>query len=642
MNLPFPRLEIPSSRASTAEPRAIQGRVLRADLNAMRLSVDEPDEAWYRCYIGGRGVVGYYLLSELVRGADPLGPENLLIFAPGVLNGLALPGTGRHGVGAKSPLTGGFGSSEAGGWWGTEFKRAGFDALVISGRAASPVYLWIHHGVAEIRAADHLWGRTTGYVQAEIRRELGDPQVRVAQTGIAGENGVRYACVIHDANRAAGRTGLGAVMGAKNLKAVAVRGTAIGLGAADRRGLAQTARWLGANYQKLAAWAVLVGTVGGVHFLNEVSGLPTRNFRDPQFEQADAISGESLYASMLKGRDTCWGCPIRCKQVVEAKNGAYRVESVYGGPEYETLAAFGSDCGIGDLTAVVKANELAAAYGLDTISTGATIAFVMECFEEGLLTPSDAGGWSIRFGDAAGMVDAVGMIAHRRGFGADMAEGSARLAARIGGRAPELAMHVHGQEIPMHEPRFKPGTGMGYTVSPTGADHMHNIHDSDYTFEGNDLERARAAGVPGPVELGDLGPRKIDLFYHETNWRHFLDCACVCMFYPYHYEHLAAALHAATGWDVDIHEILEIGKRAATMGRLFSLREGWSPRADRLPARFYSAFREGPLAEERLGEDAIEEARQLYFERMGWDDAGRPTHEALARLGLEWAWERLV
>jgi aldehyde:ferredoxin oxidoreductase len=636
----WPQLAVPYDRNTQAQRRAVNHRILRVDLTERRLWVDEHDEAWYRRYVGGRGVVAYYLMSALRPGADPLGPENLLIFAPGVLNGTTLPGSGRHGVGGKSPLTGGLGSSEAGGWWGAELKRAGFDGVVIQGRAETPVYLWIHDGQVESRPADHLWGQLTGDVQTAIRAELGDERACVSSIGPAGENLVRYAAIMTHANRAAGRTGMGAVMGSKNLKAIAVRATAPALGVADRRGLAEVSKWLGANYKTLAGWAVDTGTPGGVNWLNMVSGLPTRAFQDPDFEGANDISGERMHATILQERDTCNVCPITCKQVVRIDEGPYRVDPIYGGPEYETLAAFGSNCGISDLAAVAKANELAAAYGLDTISTGGTLAFVMECFASGQLTPAQTSGWDLHFGDAAGMVQAIEMIGRGTGFGVEMGQGSARLAQMLGGGAPDIALHVRGQELPMHEPRLKPGLGLGYMVSPTGADHMHNIHDTAYMSRTNDLARVAAVGITEPVPQHDLGKRKVDLFFHETNWTHFLDCAVVCMFYPYHYHHLADALGAAAGWDVSVDEIMTIGRRAATLSRMFNLREGLDPASEKLPKRFFNQFTRGGLAEERLDPVVLEHAKAAYFARMGWaPDTGRPTPESLAELELDWTAE---
>ncbi|MCX6032997.1 MAG: aldehyde ferredoxin oxidoreductase family protein [Chloroflexi bacterium] len=630
------------------------GKLLHVDLSSGKTWVERPTDDLYLKLVGGRALVAYLLLRDMPAGADPLGPENLLIFAPGIFQGSNLPGAGRHGIGAKSPLTGALASSEAGGWWGHELKRTGYDALIVHGQAATPVYLWIRDGQAEIRPAAHLWGRDVADVETAIRAELDDAKIRVAQCGVAGENGVLFAAVINDANRAAGRNGLGAVMGSKNLKAVAVRGTRT-LPVADRKRVQPVAKWLGENYRELSGWGVSMGTPGGLTYLNRIGGLPTRNFQDAAFPEAAAIGGATMHATILVGRDTCQACPIRCKQVVEYEGESANqrmseweeaglrpsqypmpnIERVYGGPEYETLGAFGSSCGVSDLVAVAKANELSGRWGLDTISTGMTIAFVMECVERGLLTAEQTGGALPKWGDAAAMLEAVDMIAHRRGFGDRMALGTRRLAQWIGHGAEAFTVEVKGQELPMHEPRLKAAMGVGYAVAPVGADHMMNVHDTSYTQPGDGLARVNAVYAVGPLPADDLGREKMELFYHEVNWQHFQDCAVTCMFYPYDYTHLAEALSGITGHDYGPRDILAVGERAQQLARLFNLREGLTQADDRLPRRVMQAFTEGPLAGIEITDAAFLAARQTWYGLMGWTPEGVPTAERLAALGLD-------
>ena len=615
------------------------GKLLHVDLTAGRIQVESlPDEV-YRLLAGGRALVAYLLLRDLPPGADPLGPENLLIFAPGVMQGTNFPGAGRHGVGGKSPLTGVLGSSEVGGWWGHEFKRTGFDALVVSGRAASPVYLWIHDGEAEIRPAEGLWGLATGPAQAAIRQELGD-KVRVAQIGPAGENGVRYAAIMHDVNRAAGRNGLGAVMGSKNLKAVAVRGTR-NVPIADRKRVTAVARWLGENYRKEMAWATSPtgrGTQDGLTGLAAVGGLPTRNFGVAVFEHPELLSGERNYAMFLKGRDTCHGCPVACKQVFqnEDPDPYRRLDPVYGGAEYEAMGAFGSSCGVEDNLAVLKANELANAYGLDAISTGMSIAFAMECFENGLLTTADTGGLDYRWGDGAVLVRSVEMIAGRQGFGDFLAEGVARMAARIGPAAEPFNVTVRRQELPMHEPRLKPAMGVGYAVAPVGADHQMNMHDTAYLRPAGmrRVNSALAEPLP-PLARAELDENKSVVFYHELNWSHFLDCALICQFYCYDYAQMAEAMSGVTGVEYGIHDILAIGERAQTLSRLLNLREGSGAEEDRLPRRVMTAFEAGPLEGSGISDQDFAWFLRRFYERMGWDpETGEPTRQRLEALGI--------
>jgi aldehyde:ferredoxin oxidoreductase len=618
------------------------GKILHVDLTAGKHWVEQPDDDFYRLLLGGRAVVAFLLLRDMPPGTDPLAPENLLIFAPGVLQGTSFPGGGRHGVGGKSPLTGALGSSEVGGWWGHEFKRAGYDALVVRGRSASPVYLWIHDGACEVRPAGHLWGRLTAPTQAAIRAELGDERVRVAQIGPAGENRVRYAAVMHDVNRAAGRNGLGAVMGSKNLKAVAVRGT-LTVPVADRARVTAMARWLGDNYKEVMSWAAAGigrGTQDGVTDLAAVGGLPTRNFGAPVFEHPELLSGERNYEMFLLGRDTCQGCPVRCKQVFQNQDeDPYRnLDPIYGGAEYEAMAALGSCCDVQDNLAVLKANELTNAYGLDAISTGMTIAFVMECFENGLLTADDTGGLAYRWGDADLLVRSVELIARRQGFGDLMAEGVARLSARFGPETEPFNITVKGQELPMHEPRLKVGMGVGYAVAPVGADHMMNIHDTAYVREGGSLRRVNtAASRPvEPVPAHVLNEDKLQIMRHELNFQHFQDCALNCHFYPYDYQQLAEVLSAVSGEEYGIPEVLAVGARAQTLARMFNLREGLTAEDDRLPKRVMTAFDSGPLEGIEITEADLIWAKRRFYELMGWDpDTGEPTGACLRELKLD-------
>lgn len=623
------------------------GKFLHVDLTTGRQWVEEPPDELYLKLVGGRGLVAYLLLRDLPVGTDPLGPDNLLIFAPGILQGSNLPGSGRHGVGAKSPLTGAIASSEAGGWWGHEFKRAGFDALIVHGRSETPVYLWIKNGEAEIRSAEHLWGKDTADVEWDIQGELGDKRIRVAQCGIAGENQVLFANVIHDINRAAGRGGLGAVMGSKNLKAVATRGT-LRLPLAKRQRVTPVSKWLGDNYKTKAAWAVEIGTIRGVNSLAPISALPTRNFQDPFFEEHESISGELMQQTILLERDTCQVCPITCKQVVEYEDQTFsdnpylrsdflqkiKIAKEYGGPEYETLASLGSACGVEDLLAVSKANEYTARWGLDSISLGMTIAYVMECVDRGLLTAEQTGGFLPRWGDAAAMLKAVELIAHRQGFGDQMALGTKRLAAWIGNGAEEYLIEVKGQELPMHEPRAKHALGVGYATAPVGADHMMNMHDTGYTQPGDGLDRVAEVQKIEPLAFNDLGHQKMELFYHEVNWRHATDCALICHFYPYLYSHVSEALSGVTGSEYSPRDLLAVGERAQTLSRLFNLREGFSVEDDRLPRRVMKAFKEGPLAGVEITEAAFLDARNYWYGLMGWTEEGVPTAERLDKLEL--------
>jgi len=610
---------------------AYTGNVLRVNLTEGRVWVENPGDRWYRKYFGGTAAIAHYLLKECPSRCDPFDPENPLIFATGPLTGLPLPGTGRCSVGAKSPLTGAMGDSQGGGFWMVELKRAGFDHIVVQGQAAEPVYLWVSNGRAEIRDAGHLWGKDTAEVEEAIREELGDQRVRIAQCGVAGENLVRYACVVYDLTHFAGRTGMGAVMGSKKLRAVAVRGTGQ-VAVHDRGVLIDRARRLARDVASGGRGAGMkdTGTPGVVASLQAAGGLPTRNFQAGAFSGAHKINGQTLRDTILVGRDNCHACPIFCKRVVRT-DGRFACDPVYGGPEYETLAALGSNCGIDDLAAIAKGSELCNKWGLDTISTGMTISFVMECCERGVLSPSDLDGMPPRFGDGEAMVRLIERIAHRQGVGDVLAEGTARAARFFGPQTEPFALHTKGQEIPMHEPRLKHGLGVGYAVSHTGADHCHNMHDTAYQASVSSLNMW---GVLDPLPPQDLSDAKMRMFYYAVNWRHFHNCAVTCNFVPWTAGEYVDIVRAATGWETSLWELTKIGERAATLARRYNLREGFTHLDDRLPERFHRSLQGGPLEGEKVDPREFDRARLTYYAMMGWDNLGRPTPAKLAELDI--------
>ena len=614
------------------------GKILKVDLTHGTLEIEEPDALFYRRYMGGSGFVGYYLLKEMPANVDPLGPDNLLIFAGGPMTGVPVAGAGRSAVGGKSPLTGGYGEADVGGFFGAEMRRAGFDAVVVRGKAETPVYLWLHDGKAEIRPAGHLWGMTAAECQEAVREELGEKNARVALIGPAGEKLVRFACVINDLKHAAGRTGMGAVMGSKNLKCVVARGkTAILV--ADNAAVKALAKSMVDTWKEKAGGMHELGTAGGLTGLSALGALPTRNFQDGQFEGADAIGGEAMRDTILIDRGGCFACPIRCKRVVEVNDDEYQVDPMYGGPEYETLGAFGSNCGVDDLRAVAKANELSNAYGLDTISAGMVVSFAMECFEKGLLTLEDTGGLDLHFGNAEAMVELTRQIALREGLGDLLAEGSTRAAAKIGKGAEAFAMNVKGQPFPMHECRTRHGQALGYAVSPTGADHMHNIWDESLAHAplGDGM---LGLGVYEAVPLTELNARKVYAYTVSTNFRWVSNQLCCCMFVPWTHPETTQLVRAITGWRTNLWELIKIGERGVTMARLFNLREGLTRADDVLPARMATFHVSTSLNEKPVTPEVLDEAVSTFYGMMGWDsETGVPTKTRLQELDIAWAVE---
>jgi len=425
----------------------LTGNILRINLSTRSHSTHRMAEEHYRRYGGGRGIIIHTLLQEVPPGIDPLGPENKMIFSLGPLTGYALPGSGRNSVGAKSPLTGGFGEAEAGGFWGAELKRAGYDAIIVEGVASEPVYLWIHQGDVEIRDARHLWGLEVADADAALKKELGNDKVRTALIGPGGERLVRYACIANDIIHMAGRTGLGAVMGSKKLKAIAVKGEKPPE-VADTERLMALARWMGKNCKEKASKYNLVGTGSTMASYEALGNLLVRNFRGGRFPGVANITPQSLFEKgYVKKRESCFACPIHCKRSVVLEK-PWKVDVRHGGPEYETLGALGSNCGVDSLETIMKANEMCARYGIDTISTGVSISFAMECYEMGIMTKADTGGLNLHFGNAPALLAMVERIALRQGLGDILAEGTKRAAEIIGKGSSAYAIHVKGVELP--------------------------------------------------------------------------------------------------------------------------------------------------------------------------------------------------
>lgn len=620
--------------------KGYRGRILRVDLTRGSTTVEEPGEAIYRRYLGGGGLGAYYLLRELPRGADPLGPENRLIFMTGPLNGLPLSGANRYSAVAKSPLTGGYGEAEAGGYWGPELKATGFDGIIVEGQSPRPVWLYVHDGEAELRDGSRYWGGLADAVQHGLEEELGDPRIRVLQTGVAGENRVRYAALVNQQRHFHGRAGLGAVMGAKRLKAIVCRGRAK-VEAADPEAFREVVRWFRAHYDREHDTMHDMGTARGLRSLDADGILPTRNFREGSFAQAAAISGQAMRDTILTDRGTCYACAVACKREVAVPELGVTPE--YGGPEYETIAAHGSLLGIGDLKRIALANQLLGQYVLDSISTGVVIAFAMECFERGVLTARDTGGLELTWGNQEAAVRLIELIARREGIGDLLAEGVKRAAEKLGGGSAAWALHVKGQELPMHEPRGKRGLALAYATSPTGADHMEAPHDPVFeSFDPAGNCVLTALGLLEPVPRLEMGPRKVRAYYYAQLVWGLYDTVGMCDFVgepicALNLNRLVEAVRAATGWPVSLWELLKTSERANHLKRAFNVREGFGPADDTLPPRLFQPLENGALQGVAIDPEEFRRMLELYYEMAGWDGtSGFPTPARLAELGLEW------
>jgi aldehyde:ferredoxin oxidoreductase len=603
------------------------GKVLFIDLGARTAGTRRIDDSMYRRYLGGSGL-GAKLLSELgAPTIDPLDRANPLIFAPGLLTGTLVPGATRTSVVAKSPLTGIFGEASVGGTWGAECRFAGLDAIVITGAAEEPVYIWIQNDTIEIRPAAHLWGKDTFETNAAIRAET-DHEVRVGCIGPAGEGLSRIAAIMFEGElaRAAGRTGLGAVMGSKRLKAVAVRGSG-GLPVAQPARLLEWGAPVHKELETRFGLFATYGTTGSLEMHEERGAVGIKNFSSGDFKaQAPRIGGKAIHDRYPHKQSSCSACPVHCWVVLNRQDGS----GTHGrGPEYETLGSFGTMLMIDDLDSIVRANELANRVGLDTISLGNTIAFAIEAFERGLIGEKETGGLTLRWGDPRVLDALIEKIARREGIGDLLADGSRAAARRIGKGAHALTVEVKGLELPMHDARAFWSSALNYACGSRGACHLDAI-----AF-------AVESGVRIP-EFGynsKLSPFSADgkalLVKRMHDLMAVYNGTGMCKFYlravggP---AWLAEAINMSTGWGLSHEELMTIGDRIFTLKRVFNVKAGVSKADDSLPQRIATLDRNE--RHRAVPRQAFEQMRDEYYQLRGWNPDGHPTVACLEALGL--------
>jgi len=598
-------------------------KLLRVDLRTKKMKKDRIDATTTRKFVGGRGVGVQILYNEIKPKIDPLGPENGLIFMTGPATGTIFPLSGRFHVISKSPLTGGIGDSNCGGDWGPELRFAGFDGIVFEGKSLKPVYLWIHDGKAELRDAKRYWGKGVWDTEDGIREELGDSQVKLASIGPAGENLVLCAAIINDKHRAAGRTGVGAVMGSKKLKAVAVRGTGMppvaspdSLGDVVKKAIEKlkAAKITGDTLPKL-------GTSALVNDINEHGIYPTRNFQTGVFPTADKTSGENIRDTILVRNKPCWGCMVNCGRVTRIATPPYQVEGE--GPEYETVWSMGAMCGIDDLAAITKAHNICDDMGIDPISFGSTVACAMELYEKGLIPRDKLDGLELKFGNPQAIVELAWKTGYRNGFGNEIALGAKRLAETYG--APELAMHAKGLELPAYDPRGAKGHGLGYATSNRGGCHLRAYMIAPEIIEALTI-------VPQALDpLKTEGKAKWVKLYQDLFA--ICDSLVVCKFLTFglEVEDFKNLMNSITGWDWTTEDMLLTGDRIYTLERMFINREGFTRKDDTLPQRLLKE----PMPEGAAKGHVVELDKMLdeYYDVRGWKD-GKPTKKKLRELGL--------
>lgn len=602
------------------------GRILRINLNQEKISIEEIDSQTAAAFIGGRGWAIKYLYDEMDPMVNPLSPNNMLIFATGPLTATPAPTGNRYMVVTKSPLTEALTNSNSGGFFPTEMKRTGYDMFIFEGRAESPVYVWINENHVEIRSADHVWGKTVPETEDILIAET-DPRAKVASIGPAGENLVKVASIMNDKHRAAGRSGVGAVMGSKNLKAVVVRGSldpSFAYPGEMRDFSKQINREVGDDVKKGSSLREY-GTAYVPPVTNEMGILPTRNFQTGVFEGVENINGHALKEKYLIRAKPCYRCPIACGRETDINGSEY--EGSGEGPEYETIAALGSACGVDNLAAITKANYLCNELGLDTISAGMTIACAMEMSEKGLI-PEDDIGFSLKFGDADAVINLVQVMARREGFGDLLAEGSYRLAEKYG--HPEYAVTAKRLEFPGYDPRGSKGMGLLYATSNIGASHM-----------AGDLAYAEVFGVPEKLDPLTT-ENKAALIKRFEDAFAIIDAAGLCVFLSVRYlfepdvnlwpRRLTQIMNHATGAGYDEESLLLAGERIFNLEKLFLLKAGFSKNDDTLPPRMLNEPMNAGPAEGQVVE--LEEMLTEFYALRGWDENGVPKHEKLSELGL--------
>ena len=606
------------------------GIILRVNLSTGKITKEPVDENNARMFLGGNGLATKYLFDEVKKGVDPLGPDNKLIFMTGPLTGTISPSSGRFSAVTKSPLTGLWGSSNSGGRWGLDLKKSGYDGIIIEGTADRPVYLVIEEGKAEIRDADKIWGQGVKETIKQIKTATGG-KLNTACIGVAGENKVRYATIMNDVHRTLGRCGLGAVMGSKRLKAIAAGGSRR-VAVADKTAFnkaAKAAREL-INESLLKMTLEVYGTNMVLDMVNVKGGLPTRNWQSGSCSYADEISGPAVSEKILVGKKACFACPIACGGISEIKTGKYACRGE--GPEYESVGAFGPMCDIKDLEAITYAHLLCNEYGLDTVSTGSTIAFAMECFEKNILTRTDTDGLELAFGDADVMIDIIHKIGKREGIGDLLAEGTKRVSEKLGKGSTRFAMHVKGLELPAYDCRATKITGLAFATANRGGDHITAYVQGptflDIPYLIVDKSTIEEATRENPAEAIVVKDMEDALTVFDA-----VGC-CKFMGMALFAEDIVPIIANATGWEFEVADFRKAGERIFNLARMFNIREGCSREDDTLPPRLLEEpMKTGPAKGLVVG---LEPLLDAYYKMRGWDlTSGKPTIAKLKELDFD-------
>jgi len=603
--------------------RGFRGKIAHIELSTGDIHVEVVPDDLVRNFIGGSGLTARLLYDRLENDTDPLGPENPLLFMTGPMVGTKMPSAGRCTLSARSPLTGIWGESNTGGFIGPEMRFAGFDGLLITGQAERPVWISVVRGKIGLHNAQDLWGMDTYHTQDRVQDVLDEPEARVACIGTAGENLVKYAAVINDHGRAAGRTGMGAVMGSKNLKAVAFRGEE-SPPLVDPEGYLEVVHEIYRELKDdLSVESIrLAGTAGYVDLGLMWGDMPAGYYQQGEWEQGTNLSGVTMAEEYLTKNTTCYRCPIVCGRETRAPQYG---EDVVDGPEYQTVGSFGSLAMVDDLEGVIYAGHLCNVFGLDTISTGTTIALAVEMFQRGIIDEGDTGGITLEYGDIETTHRLIRMLAARQGFGNLLAEGSDALGDAFG--VPQLPVTVKGLEVPMHDPRAFHGMAPVYALSPRGACHMQGDMYGVDAGQGSD----EALGIPAG-ERFESSLEKGRIAARHMAWRSMYNAFTVCMFMSPGADYLRRALNAAMGWSMSLDDLITTGHRILTLKRMLNAKLGMIREDDDLPGLLKKALPEGGTLGNTID---LEPLLEGAYKEHGWDpESGMPTEETLRQLDL--------
>jgi aldehyde:ferredoxin oxidoreductase len=623
-------------------PQGYTGTILRVDLNSGQIEKQHLDEEFYRMYMGGGALGTYFLLKDTDSDTHPLSAENIVTIAPGLTTGALISGVSRCGITSLSPVTGAVGDSQVGGKIGPMIKRAGYDAIVITGKARNLSYLLIDGDEVHIKDASSLQNRTVLEVHDCLTEEFGTKNISVLQCGPAGENQVSFACLMGDLNDVAGRTGMGAVFGSKNLRAVVVR-SAQQVDFADKEGLRKLSRLATERIKEADFPATLkqFGTPGVVGFQAQAGNLATRNYAQSFHPDYEKLEGQTFEPQIGSRHTTCPGCVVGCRKTVKAET-PYKVTDRLGGPEFETLGLLGSNLDITDPVAVARANELCNNYGIDTITMGGLAAYVFECMENGLITPEQMQGRQLGFGDVPGLLWLIEQVVQRQGVGDILAQGFSTAIKHFGEKTAAYAIHVKNAGLAVHMAQVKPSQSLMYAACPIGPDHMSCEHD---WLLASASDFSKALGIIGRGKADSTGLAKVRMTVYSQYFYSLLDSLCLCMFCwgpgnLYNYRDLEDLLRYTTGWDCSLWELMKVGQRRVNMMRQLNAKRGFTRDQDKLPTRLTNPLSEGPAQGRCVEPESFSRMLDQYYTLMGWDlKTGNPTEAVLLELGLEWTLE---